>query len=176
MITITKAQVDDTREIQMILYRIWLVTYPNKEAGITLEDIEERFRERLTEEAIEKRKQKFLENASQKEFFLVAKDGDTMVGVCGIWIKEEYNQLWAIYVLPEYQGKGIGRMFWNEVVRLFDPEKKIIVQVATYNEKAIGFYKKLGFVDNGKRFVNEQHTQMPISGACIPEMEMEIER
>ena len=71
MITITKAQVDDIQELQMILYRTWLVTYPNKEAGIAVEDIEERFKKRLTEEGIEKRKQNFLDDASQNKFFLV---------------------------------------------------------------------------------------------------------
>ena len=175
MITITKAQIDDVREIQNVLYRTWLVTYPNKEAGITVEDIEERFKERLTEDGIEKRKQNFLDEASQNKFFIVARDGDTMVGVCGIGIKEEHNQLQAIYVLPEHQGKGIGRMFWNEAVRLFDPKKKVIIQVATYNKKAIKFYTKLGFVDTGKRLENEQY-KMPISGAYIPEMEMELEK
>ncbi len=175
MITITKAQIDDVREIQMVLYQVWLVTYPNEKAGITVEDIEERFKEKLTEDGIEKRKQNFLDNASQNEFFLVAREGDTMVGVCSVKIKEKYNQLQAIYVLPEHQGKGIGRMFWNEAMRLFDPEKRVIIQVAIYNKKAIGFYTKLGFVDTGKRFANEQY-KMPISGAYIPEMEMELEK
>ena len=171
MITIAKAQVDDVREIQTVFYRTWLVTYPNEEVGITVEDIEERFRERLTEKGIEKRKKIFLKNASQNEFFLVAREEGIMVGACGVGIKEEYNQLQAIYVLPEHQRKGVGRMFWDEILPLFDPEKKVIVRVATYNEKAIVFYTKLGFVDTGKRFESEY--KMPISGVCIPEMEME---
>lgn len=174
MITITKAKPDDTRDIQMVLYRTWLMTYPNKEIGITTEDIEVRFEERLSVENIEKRRQRML-NPSANEFFLVAKDDDVIVGVCGLGIYDDRNELLAIYVLPEYQGKGIGRMFWNEALDFFDPEKRTVVQVATYNEKAIGFYTKLGFIDTGKRFSDEIH-KMPVSGVCIPEMEMELKK
>ncbi len=78
-----------------------------------------------------------------------------------------------LYILPEYQGKGVGKMFWGECVKYFDNNKKIIVQVATYNTGAIKFYEKLGFKDNGKRF-SEERLRMPISRVLIPEMEMEV--
>jgi len=66
-------------------------------------------------------------------------------------------------------------MFWTKIQEFFAKDKKTIVQVADYNDKAIAFYQKLGFVDTGKRFTNEKH-KMPISGNCIPEMEMEIKQ
>lgn len=62
-------------------------------------------------------------------------------------------------------------MFWEKCLSFLDKNKETIVQVATYNEKAISFYKKLGFVDTGKRFTEERFV-MPISGSKIPEMEM----
>ncbi len=83
---------------------------------------------------------------------------------------EDYNQLKTIYVLPEFQGKGIGKMLYEEVVKFSDPEKDTIVHVATYSKQAIEFYKKLGFVDTGKRFSEERFKMK--SGAIIPEMEM----
>jgi hypothetical protein len=46
------------------------------------------------------------------------------------------------------------------------------VEVATYNSNAIAFYKKLGFIETGRRFTNEK-TRMK-SGSIIPEMEMVI--
>ena len=84
---------------------------------------------------------------------------------------ENNNQLRTIYVLPEFQGKGIGKMLWNEVKKFCDPTKDIIVQVVTYNQNTIEFYKKLGFIDNGKRFSNDWRMK---SGITMPEMEMVI--
>ena len=62
-------------------------------------------------------------------------------------------------------------MFWKKAKEFFDKSKDIIVQVAIYNKQAISFYKKLGFIDTGKRFSDEKY-KMPISGAVIPEIEM----
>jgi ribosomal protein S18 acetylase RimI-like enzyme len=102
---------------------------------------------------------------------MVAKDGARVVGVCLFVERETCNQLQSIYVLPEYQGKGIGALFWKKCLAFLDPAKETIVQVATYNKKAIDFYSRLGFIDTGKRFTEERH-RMPISKALIPEMEM----
>jgi ribosomal protein S18 acetylase RimI-like enzyme len=172
MVTIQKAKIEDVKEIQDVFYKTWLATYPNKKAGITIEDIEERFKNRFSEKNIRKRETQILD-APENKFFLVAKDRDKVIGAC-IAVKEaDINQLQAIYVLPEYQGRGVGQMFWTKIQEFFARDKRTIVQVADYNDKAIAFYQKLGFVDTGKRFTDEKH-KMPVSGDCIPEMEMEI--
>lgn len=174
MIKIEKAKVKDIAKIQEVFYKTWLVTYPNKEVGITIADVEEKYKDRFSEQAIEKRKKDIL-NISKNELFLVAKDKEVVIGACKLKKEDEYNELGAIYVLPDYQRNGIGKMFWDRAMEFFDDKKDIIVHVATYNEKAINFYKKMGFVDTGKRFAEEKF-RMPISGSCIPEMEMIIKR
>ncbi len=45
------------------------------------------------------------------------------------------------------------------------------VHCATYAEKALGFYTKLGFVDTGKRFT-ENHNAPHMKNLTIPEMEL----
>ena len=174
MIIIQKPTIDDVRGIQNVFYKTWLATYPNKEVGITEEDIEERFKNRFSKENMEKRSGHYL-NLPHNQTFLIAKDGLNVVGVCIFINKEEFNELQAIYVLPEYQGKGIGMMFWEKIKEFLDRNKDTIVHVAIYNKNAIFFYKKLGFVDTGKRFSDEKF-KMPISGAVIPEMEMIIKK
>lgn len=163
---------DDVPQIQEVFYRTWLETYPNDEIGITRVDIEEQFKDRFSQEYIAKRAEN-LSKMPENQNFLVAKYLGNVVGVCRMIIRDEYNQLQSIYVLPEYQRLGIGKMFWNKALDFFEKNKKIIVQVATYNVKTIEFYKKLGFIDTGKRFTEERH-RMPISGVLIPEMEMEM--
>jgi ribosomal protein S18 acetylase RimI-like enzyme len=99
-----------------------------------------------------------------------AKDGDTVVGLCRVVRSETENRLQAIYVLPEYQGRGIGTLLWNEAQKYLDKDKDIVVAVAEYNQNAIDFYTRLGFEDTGKRWKDEKFTMK--SGVQIPEMEM----
>lgn len=161
---------EDVRGIQEVFYKSWLSTYPNKELGITVDDIEERFKGSFTEEALAKRWQRIRDEQGEK--LLIAKKGDKVVGLVRATFRPDKNQLQAIYILPEYQGKGIGTSLWEAAKKLFDPKKNTIVQVATYNQQAIGFYSKLGFVDNGKRWEDEKLKMK--SGAIIPQLEMEI--
>ncbi|HEX4799365.1 MAG TPA: GNAT family N-acetyltransferase [Candidatus Paceibacterota bacterium] len=169
-IKITHATADDALGIQKVFYTTWLVTYPNKKIGITTKDIEVLFKDYTSPTKIARYSQE-LTQTPPNEQFLVAKVGDLVVGVCRTIIREKYNQLQAIYVLPEYQGKGVGTKLWDMAYTFFDTSKDTIVHVATYNIRAINFYRLLGFIDTGRRFTEERH-RMPISNVLIPEMEM----
>lgn len=172
-IIITDVQSSDAKEVSDVYYYTWLETYPDKELGITLDDIEHHFKDRRSPERITK-----LQNAYKKlsddERIIVAKDGDHVVGVARLIKHKDNNQLQSIYVLPDHQKKGIGRALWGEAVRFFDPHMDIVVEVATYNKKAIDFYTSLGFKDTGRRFTEERHRMK--SGVAIPEIEMRIKR
>lgn len=169
-IKIISPEEKDMSGITKVFYEAWLDTYPNKEVGVTREDIEHKFKDRFKPEELEKRWEMIKNNPEAKMF--IAKDDDMVVGVAIAVVHPDSNQLQAIYILPEYQGKNIGGRLWKEAKRYFDQKKKCIVHVATYNKKAIGFYEKIGFKDNGKRWTDEK-TRMK-SGSIIPEMEMEL--
>lgn len=173
MITIQKPTAEDIYGVQDVFYETWLKTYPNEEFGITKEDVEERFKDRFSLEKIEKRLAGML-NLGDDQLFLIAKDEEKVIGICKLEKLEEVNNLGAIYVLPEYQGRGVGEKFWEQAREFFGDRRDIIVRVVTYNSGAIGFYKKIGFVDTGKRFTEENY-RMPISGKMFPEMELVIE-
>ncbi len=165
---IRNAQPEDVAALVEVFYPAWLVTYPNEAVGITKEDVEMFFKNSLEADALKKRSD-HIQNLPANHVYLVAEDVSRIVGLLVLVKREQYDQLQAIYVLPEYHGKGIGTSLFNEV--LTHVTKDMIVQVATYNANAIRFYEKLGFVDNGKRFTEERH-RMPVSGVLIPEMEM----
>ncbi|MBP9757316.1 MAG: GNAT family N-acetyltransferase [Candidatus Pacebacteria bacterium] len=167
-------QIEETRpehveQAQEVFYQTWLHTYPNEAAGITVDDIEDRWKDRNSAERLERRRSELLK-ADPNQKYLVAIDGKKVVGVCVATKSAELNKLNAIYVLPEYQGAGIGTMLWNEVRTFFDPSLPVTVGVATYNTSAIQFYEKLGFTDTGRRYSDERFKMN--SGAMIPEMEM----
>ncbi|MEN9582943.1 MAG: hypothetical protein RL641_897 [Candidatus Parcubacteria bacterium] len=170
-IKITDATAQDVEGIQTVFDETWLATYPNEEAGITREDILDRRKGSFDPERLQKRREHFT-NPPENQKFVVAKDGNRVVGLCSILREEQYNKLSTIYILPEYQGKGIGKRLWEAVAPFLDTKKDTIVQVATYNKQAIAFYEKLGFVDTGKRFSDEKFRMK--SGALIPEMELVI--
>lgn len=170
-IKITLATPEDARAVQDVFYRTWLATYPNEEHGITVDDIEDRYKDKITEEGIKKRAES-MANEPEGHTLLLAREGDKVAGLCRVVITDTENRLQAIYVLPEYQGKGIGKKLWEEAKKRFDPAKDTYVAVATYNANAIEFYKKLGFEDTGKRWTDEKFKMK--SGASIPEMDMII--
>lgn len=170
-IKISLAQPDDAKSIQEIFYKTWLDTYPNKEFGITVEDIEDKFKDALTEEKLKKRIETII-NPPEGQTLFVAKDRNNILGVCRVEKNNQGNRLRLIYVAPEFQGKGVGSLLWNQAKTVLDMSKDTVVDVVTYNTKAIDFYKKLGFEDTGKRFSDEKFTMK--NGATMPEMEMVI--
>lgn len=165
-ITIQKAVPEDALGIGEVFYRTWLATYPNKEVGVTVEDIEFKFKDRKNKDGSR------YANLPDNVLFLTAKVENSVVGVCRLVKDEKENELKAIYVLPEYQGRGIGKMFWTETLNFFDSTKDTIVKVVTYNKNAIEFYKRLGFKETEKIFYDETFRLQ--SGIIPPEMEMII--
>lgn len=171
-ITIGAITPNDVEGVKKVYYESWLDTYPNEKAGVTREDIEFRFKDYFKPESIQKIKDA-LENIPENESFFVAKESQKIVGVCKVLRSEEESRLKSIYVLPGFQGKGIGTKLWEQAKLTLDLEKPIYVALADYNEQARAFYEKLGFVDTGKRWADENNRMQ--SGAIIPEMDMVLE-
>lgn len=168
-IRIVKAESEHVHGIQEVFYRTWLDTYPNKEFGITIDDVEDRFKGRNSTGRIEKRRRD-IENPVPGRKFLIALDGEKVIGVCCATKGQWENRLDAIYILPEYQGTGVGTQLWKQIEKFFGRSKDILVGVATYNDRAINFYRKLGFIDSGHRYTEERLRMK--SGAVLPEMDM----
>lgn len=89
----------------------------------------------------------------------VACDDDTIIG-CGAigpyWGKEDESSLFTIFVLPEYQGKGIGRNIIEtlEQDEYFLRAKRIEIPSSI---TAVHFYRKMGYdYKNGIAEVDEE--------------------
>ncbi len=162
------AQEEDAEGIAELFYKTWLATYPNEEYRVTVDDVNDRFKDRHSDAKLDKRRMELRDPGNSRIF--VAKDGNRIVGLCRVERKETRNSLSAIYVLPQYQGRGLGKMLWQAAEKFLDPSKDTYVGVAVYNDQAINFYKNRGFVDTGRRFTEERLELK--SGANIPQMEM----
>ena len=82
-------------------------------------------------------------------FYLAQDDNDNYVGFVSYEINSEPNKtkIHKIYVLPETQGTGLGRQFFELVKEkaIENHQNAIFLNVNKYNN-AIHFYTKLGFV------------------------------
>ena len=96
--------------------------------------------------------------ASWTHFYVVC-DGCVIVG-CGAigpyWDKEDESSLFTIFVLPEYQGRGVGRKIIKalEQDEFFLRAKRIEIPASI---TACEFYKKMGYsYKNGIDVVDEE--------------------
>jgi ribosomal protein S18 acetylase RimI-like enzyme len=156
------------REIQRIT---WIETYPNAKAGISVEDIKNKFKDDKTligKKKIEERKEKYKDKRKRT---WVAEHKEEMVGFCLASREEEKGRIKAIYVLPEYQGEGIGSKLMKKAIEWLSEEKQIYINVVEYNLKAINFYEKHGFSKTGKRGVFDSAAVLP-SGKNMIEVEL----
>ncbi len=87
-----------------------------------------------------------LERASWTHFYVV-EDGDRIIG-CGaigpFWGKEDESGLFTIFVLPEYQGKGVGRLIIETLEKdeFFLRAKRIEIPASI---TGVPFYLKMGY-------------------------------
>ncbi len=138
---------EDAAAIKQVQHDVWIHTYPNEALGITLEVIRERVSKNLTPESIE-RLQESMNELNQRTWVL--KDDMKIIGYCTAVKNESFNQLVAIYLLPEYHDKGLGKGLIEASLEWMGSNKDILVEVASYNDRAIKFYEKYGFKKNGK--------------------------
>lgn len=87
---------------------------------------------------------------------LIAKDGDAVIGFVsyGRYRGDELEntgEIYAIYVLAEYHGRGAGYRLMQEALSQLSEYPTIAVWVLKGNEKAIQFYMRCGYrLDGGE--------------------------
>lgn len=121
-------------------YKSWQETYP----GL----VDPAYLERHTLEKCINTAHKWSDN------ILVAKDGEKVVGFAGYGSYRdetlpEHGEVYAIYVLAEYQGKKIGYELMNAALDKLSNYKKVALWVLKGNDKAIRFYERYGFRFDG---------------------------
>lgn len=166
------AKPQDAEGVFDVQRRTWLDTYPNSEVGITEEDIRARV-EGEHGELIPKKVERWregIETSGEKRAVFVVKDVDKVVGFVAPAIMNSQRRIGALYVLPEMQGKGIGKKLLDKAIEWHGRNKDIFLHVATYNKSAIDFYARNGFEKTGKEVVDE--VAQARDSKAIPEIEM----
>lgn len=140
MITISKATINDIKTIQEITYKTWPVTYGKI---LSEEQLEYMLDLIYSDEALTAQFQK-----NEQLFYLIS-DSESTIGFIGIehhYKNEAITKIHKIYLLPETQGKGIGKMVIDEIEKLAldNNSNTLSLNVNRFNS-ALGFYKKIGF-------------------------------
>lgn len=140
MIKIIAAQLEDIPVIQSIAAAAWPIAFS---------DI-------LSAEQITYMMEMMYSTAALKEqittnnhLFLIAKEDDKNVGYLSFELnykKQQKTKIHKIYLLPDTQGRGIGRQLFDEVSRiaLLNSNHTLSLNVNRDN-MAVNFYKKIGF-------------------------------
>ncbi len=167
-IEIVDAESSDIYENWEIQKACWLDNFVNAEKGISREDILAWFDENTEDnkKKLSKRAEKVNKNID--EHLWEAKDEEKVVGFAAAK-RGERNEIEAMFILPEYQGQGIGGKLMKRALKWIGNQEKIYLNVVAYNNNAIGFYKKFGFVETNKKVDSGVEFS---SGTTLPSMEM----
>ena len=139
MITIVEAQPNEYNLIQHIVYTTWPIAYGEI---LSKEQLDYMLAKFYSIEALNK-------NVQDGHCFLLAKEGDDTLGFIGYenaYTNLPITKIHKIYILPETQGKGIGKLLIDTVQEFAkaNHSDKLSLNVNRFN-LARNFYAKLGF-------------------------------
>ncbi len=174
MYIISKPKPEDAEAIAEVIRKSWYATYIDAEVGITKEDIDLMYAENQAQQVDVFRERAL--HPKDDDISLVAKESERgkVDGFIRLKIHPDSVEMLSLYVDPECVGKGIGTSLWPEAQKTLPKDKSVMVEVASYT-KAVDFYKKLGFVDQGEKY-RKQGEKMLSSGNKIPLVSMVLER
>ena len=99
------------------------------------------------------RKSFWEEAANERTCYLLALDGETVVGYAGAWILDDEAQVTNIAVAPQRRGQKIGAGLLGALIRAAKERgaTRMTLEVRPSNTAALALYEKFGFKDYGRR-------------------------
>ncbi len=174
LIKIVRAVPGDAEVICDIRDRAWIEAYPNAELGISAEQIVLNAKGR-NEEFLPRRiaylKEQLSKNDKTELTTYVAKVEGKVVGYVGLCTDEQgRRRIGAMYVAPEAQGMGIGGKLMRHALDVLGHDKDIYLDVVSYNQNAIDFYKHFGFEKTNAIVLDDE--EAPDYVVQLPNIEM----
>lgn len=150
MIEIYPASENQLVEIQNIAYATWPQTFSNI---LTPVQIEYMLDQMYDLDALKSQMR------VKKHTFLLAKEEEETLGFCSYELNcEDSNKvkIHKIYILPNTQGKGIGKKLLAEVQKsaIKNGFASVYLNVNRFNKQAIEFYQYIGFKEIKKEVID----------------------
>ena len=93
------------------------------------------------------------EAANENTCYLLALDGEQVIGYAGCWISFEEAQITNIAIAPDYRGQKVGTRLMAELIRLVKERgvTAMTLEVRPSNAPALALYHHYGFQEAGRR-------------------------
>lgn len=93
-------------------------------------------------------------NNPNDDVLLVAKQGDTLIGMCMVLTLRDWSFCAGLFVEKEFRGQGVGKKLVDEAAHLLRQKgvDNFTILVDTKNDRAKKFYAREGFYE-GYQFV-----------------------
>lgn len=155
------AEADDLAGVQSVAQRTWRATYngmiPDTDIDAFLESNYNL--ERLT----------FIRESMGPGMLVAVNDGQVVGYVMITKDRDGFAQIWAIYVLPDWQRRGVGSILWQAALdrarQLESPE--LVLWVLAENDPARRFYESQGAHAAEER-------DFPVGGGSVGEVSYRI--
>src|SRR6478609_687348 len=140
MITISEAVKSDIKTIQDIVYTTWPITYGKILSEEQLKYMLDLF---YSDDALT------AQFDGKEQLFYLIREYESVLGFIGIehnYQEENKTKIHKIYILPETQGKGIGRITIDAIEKLAleNNSASLLLNVNRFNT-ALHFYERIGF-------------------------------
>jgi ribosomal protein S18 acetylase RimI-like enzyme len=88
--------------------------------------------------------------AGEWQSIRVAEVDGLIVGAVGV---NPAGVIWMLYVLPGYQGYGVGSALYDDAIGTLKEagSRKAMLEVLAANENAVAFYRARGWIPEGRR-------------------------
>ena len=137
MVEIRRAVTGDVAGIRAVLAATWRDTYAQFMSEATIAKVTAEWHSPSRLEAEVTRPSTYTGVATSTS--------NEVVGMISAHSQDEVLFVARVYVLPEFQRRGIGERLMNEACRIFPEARRLHLEVEEQNPKGRSFYRKLGF-------------------------------
>lgn len=157
MAKIERAAAQDLPTIKEVLRETWHDTYASLLPKTAIESLTSQWHapELLSEQM-----------QNPEIYFAIARDGAVVAGVITARKKDDAIVVDRLYVLPQYQRRGIGRQLLESSYGTFRGAQRVRLTVEAQNRKGVSFYAKQGFRETAR--ISEE-----VAGAHLENVVME---
>jgi len=149
-VKIAKCSIGDLKKLQEVSIETFNDTFKDQNSP---ENMTAYLEKAFTDTQLEKE----LSNDASEFYFIY--DNDAIAGYLKVNVNDaqseqmgnEALEIERIYIRQQFQGRGLGKYLINKAIELAETQNKKSIWLGVWdkNDNAIGFYKKIGFVQTG---------------------------